>query len=233
MSSKRIEQAIEDVYEYIEMCKPKGLSSTMIVVHKDELLDKLDELKLRIPDEVSRCTKILDRRDEILREAELKAQKIIADAGVKAESMVHDSEIMRQAYLQANEFISRANNQAQETYSLATYEADQIRSGAYRYTKDMLTQVENVLSVTLEDTKAKYDALLEALSNNLEIVTANRKELCEEVAPEENTDIVGDIEGEQNGQYENDNQFFGVDNNEDSDSDSFNVDSDAFMRDID
>ncbi|MCR5585180.1 MAG: ATPase [Lachnospiraceae bacterium] len=232
MSSKRIEQAIEDIYEYIELCKPKGFSSTQIIVQKDELLDKLDEMKLKIPDEVARCAKILERRDEILREAELKAQKIIEDANVKAEAMVHDSEIMRQAYLQANEFIARANQQADETLGTANYEAEQIRSGAFEYTKDMLLQIENVLSTTLEDTKAKSEAFVEALSRNLEIVTANRKELCDEVAPApiEESDIVADIEGEQPDQYENDNQFFG---NENDDSDGFNVDSDAFMRDID
>jgi cell division septum initiation protein DivIVA len=232
MSSKRIEQAIEDIYEYIELCKPKGFSSTQIIVQKDELLDKLDEMKLKIPDEVARCAKILERRDEILREAELKAQKIIEDANIKAEAMVHDSEIMRQAYLQANEFIARANQQADETLGTANYEASQIRSGAFEYTKDMLLQIENVLSTTLEDTKAKSEAFVEALSRNLEIVTANRKELCDEVAPApiEDSDIVADIEGEQPVQYENDNQFFG---NENEDNDNFNVDSDAFMRDID
>ncbi|MCR5822979.1 MAG: ATPase [Lachnospiraceae bacterium] len=233
MSSKRIEQAIEEIYEFIEMCKPKGLSSTNIVVRKEELLDMLDELKLKIPDEVSRCSKILDRREEILREAELKAQKIIDDAALKAEALVHDSEIMRQAYLQANEFIARANQQADETISAANYEAEQIRSGAYEYTKDMLLQIENVLSTSLEDTKAKQDALVEALSRNLEIVTANRKELCEEVAPEPRpeSDIVSDIENETEGQYENDGQFFG--NNENEEADNFTVDSEAFMRDID
>ncbi len=232
MSSKRIEQAIEEIYEYIELCKPKGFSSTQIIVQKDELLDKLDEMKLKIPDEVSRCTKILERRDEILREAEIKAQKIIEDANLKAEAMVHDSEIMRQAYLQANEFIARANQQADETLGTANYEAQQIRSGAFEYTKDMLLQIENVLATTLEDTKAKSEAFVEALSRNLEIVTANRKELCEEVAPDDqgDSDIVGDIEGEEPVQYENDNQFFGVDGD---DSDNFNVDSDSFMRGID
>ncbi len=175
MSSKRIEAAIEEIYEYIEMCKPKGFSQSIVLVNKEEILDKLDEMKLKIPDEVAKCSKVLERREEILREAELKAQKIIDDANLKAEAMVHDSEIMRQAYLQANEFISRANQQADETVTMANYEANQIRTGAYEYTKDMLLQIENVLSASLEDTKAKSEAFIESLSRNLEFVTANRK----------------------------------------------------------
>ncbi len=188
MSSKRIEQAIDDIYEYIETCKPKGFSNSLIIVSKDELLDKLDELKLRIPDEVSRCSKIYERREDILREAEIKAQKYVDDSAVKAEAMIHDSEIMRQAYLQANEFMVRANQQAEETVAAANYEAEQLRNGAYEYTKDMLLQIENVLSASVQDVKAKSEAYIEALTRNLKIVTDNRRELCEEVAPEIDTD---------------------------------------------
>ena len=140
MGSKRIEQSIEDIYEYIEGCKPKGFSGTQVIVVKEEIYDLLDEMKLKIPDEINRCNKLLERRDEIIKEAEGKAQKIIEDAMLKAEAMVHDSEIMRQAYLQANEFISRANAQADETVNNANFQAESIRSGSLDYADAMLAQ---------------------------------------------------------------------------------------------
>ncbi len=234
MGSKRIDQAITDLYDFIETCKSKPLNPNMIIVPKDELLNYIADVENRIPEEVARCTKIIERREDILRDAELKAQKIIDDAGIKAEVMVHDSEIMRQAYLQANEFIARANQQADETLGAANYEAEQIRTGAYEYTKDMLYQIENVLAASLQETKAKSEALVEVLSKNLEIVSANRKELCEEVAPDPQPegDIIGDIENEDQGQYADDKQFFG-EGSEEAEGENFNVDSEAFMRDID
>ena len=68
MGSKRIEQSIEDIYEYIEGCKPKGFSGTQVIVVKEEIYDLLDEMKLKIPDEINRCNKLLERRDEIIKE---------------------------------------------------------------------------------------------------------------------------------------------------------------------
>ena len=184
MSSKRIDQAIEEIYDFVESCKHKKLQPSIIILNKDDLYERLDELKLKVPEEIQRCTKILERREEILADAEMKAQKIIEDAQLKADMMVQDSEIMRQAYLQANEFIARANQHADETMFQANYEAEQIRTGAYDYTKDMLTQIQTLFENALEETRAKSTALVDTLARNLEIVTANRKELCEEVAPQ-------------------------------------------------
>jgi len=55
MSTKRIEQLIEDIYEFVESCKPTGFKSNKVAVPKDELYDLLDELRLKVPDEIKRC----------------------------------------------------------------------------------------------------------------------------------------------------------------------------------
>ncbi len=222
MGSKRIEQSIDEIYEFIEGCKPKGFSSTAVIVQKEQLYDLLDEMKLRIPDEISRCNKVLNNRDEIIKEAEIKAQKIIEEAQLKAEAMVHDSEIMRQAYLQANEFISRANASAEETVNNATYEANQIRNGAFDYTKEMLLHIENVLSEAYNTAKTKSDELLEVLYKNLDQVVANRKELCEEVAPEQPEDNQENYE----------DRLFGEDEENEEHDEEFNPDGDAFLKNI-
>ena len=47
MSQNRIEQLIEEMYEYIEGCKPKGFSANQVVVMKEEIYDILDEMKLK------------------------------------------------------------------------------------------------------------------------------------------------------------------------------------------
>ena len=59
MGMSRIEQLIDDIYEFIESCKMQPLSQTKVIVPKDELYDLLDELKLRTPDEIKRYQKII------------------------------------------------------------------------------------------------------------------------------------------------------------------------------
>ena len=183
MSSSKIEQLIDNIYEYIESCKPKGFSTSQVIVPKDELYDLLDELRLRVPDEIKRSQKMLMNRDAILANAQEQADKIIADAKLQAETLVHDSEIMRQAYLQANEMVSRATQEADSIMQAVNRDADQIRTGALAYTNDMLAEMERVMTMAYEDTRTKTEALLTSIRQNLDIVSENRRELCEDVAP--------------------------------------------------
>lgn len=225
MSSKLIERSIEDICDYIAECKPKGFSGTQVIVDKEKLIDMLDELKRKLPDEVERSSRVIDKRDQIIKEAELRAKALIEDAERKAASMVRESEISRQAYLQANEYLSMADAQANEMMANVNRQAEEIRSGALEYTKDMLLQIETVMQTTFDNTKQKSEEYLETLRRNLDIVIANRKELCEEVAPDESEieEITGgDYDGSQfDGQYDNtdyrdtDSSFFGEEENND------------------
>ncbi len=185
MSQNRIEQLIEEMYEYIEGCKPKGFSATQVVVMKEEIYDILDEMKLKIPEEIKRCAKVVANKDQIIANAEERAEKIIADAKRQAEMLVQESEIMRQAYLQANEMVSRASQQADSIFQQASNDAETISMGALRYTNDMLSQVESVIALTYKEAKEKTEAMLLTLEENLKIVQENRRELTEDVAPQE------------------------------------------------
>lgn len=50
--SSRIEQIIEEIEEFVESCKYQPLSTTKIVVNKEELEELLRELRLKTPDEI-------------------------------------------------------------------------------------------------------------------------------------------------------------------------------------
>lgn len=221
MSSKKIEQLIDDIYEYIEGCKPKGFSTTQVIVMKDEIYDLLDEMRLKIPDEIKRCAKVVANRDQIIANAEERAEKIIADAKIQAEALVHESEIMRQAYLQANEMVSRATQQADSIMQAVNYDAEQMKAGALAYTNDMLSEIERVLSVTYEATREKAEAMLTAMEQNLEIVRENRRELNEEIVPEQEPQM------QATAGYDDEDEYAA------SDEDYDDIDSDAFLRNVD
>ena len=104
--SSRIEQIIEEIEEYVESCKYQPLSTTKIVVNKEELEELLRELRLKTPDEIKRYQKIISNKDAILADAQNKADAIIAEAQAKAREMVEQSEVMQTAYAQANETVN-------------------------------------------------------------------------------------------------------------------------------
>ena len=59
MNPSRIEKAIDDIYDYVENCKPSKLYPTKAVVERGELYDLLDELRMCAPEEIKRYQKII------------------------------------------------------------------------------------------------------------------------------------------------------------------------------
>ena len=147
--SSRIEQIIEEIEEYVDSCKFQPLSSTKIVVNKEELEELLRELRMKTPDEIKRYQKIISNKDAILQDAQAKADKLIAEATERTQKMVEESEVMQQANEQAKDLLDRTNQQAQQILDNATSDANNIRMGALSYTDEMLANLEKIMSIPL------------------------------------------------------------------------------------
>lgn len=91
MSSK-MEQIIEEIEEYIDGCKFQPLSSTKIIVNKEELEELIAELRSKTPEEIKRYQKIISNKEAILADAQSKADQIIAQAQVQTSELVSESE---------------------------------------------------------------------------------------------------------------------------------------------
>ena len=162
MSSK-MEQIIEEIEEYIDGCKFQPLSSTKIIVNKEELEELIAELRAKTPEEVKRYQKIISNKEAILADAQAKADQIIAQAQVQTNELVSEHQIMQQAYAQANEVVMIATKQAQEILDNATNEANSLRVSAMGYADDQLHEIEEVLSNSIETSQARYDSLISSL----------------------------------------------------------------------
>ena len=157
MGVSKIEQLIEEIYEFVESCKMQPLSSTKVVVPKDQLYDLLDELRLRTPDEIKRYQKIISNRDAILQDAQEKANNMLAEAEAQTNALIDEHQIMQQAYYQANEVVNQATEQANQMLAQARQDADQIRLGALNYTNELLSEAEAVLSASYNNSKSQYE----------------------------------------------------------------------------
>ena len=181
--SSRIEQIIEEIEEYVDNCKFQPLSSTKIVVNKEELEELLRELRMKTPDEIKRYQKIISNKDAILADAQAKADALIADAKAQTQQMVTESEVMQQAYAQANELLDKTNAQAQEILDNATTDANNIRMGALQYTDEMLENLEKIMSHTIDTAGTKYNNFINSIQSCYDIVSKNRRELSPQAAP--------------------------------------------------
>ena len=204
--SSRIEQIIEEIEEYVESCKYQPLSTTKIVVNKEELEELLRELRMKTPDEINRYQKIISNKDAILADAQAKADAVIAETKTQVQDMVKESEVMQQAYAQANEIVNSANQQAQAIIDSATADANNLRLSAISYTDEMMANLEQLIHGTMENANARYNelaqtynAFAQSLQSAADVVSENRSELAPQLnnpipkqteeEPEENLDM--------------------------------------------
>lgn len=174
--SSRIEQLIDEIEEYIESCKYQPLSTTKIIVNKDEIDELLRELRMKTPEEIKRYQKIISNKEAILNDARQKAEALINEATEHTTELINEHEIMQRAYAEANEVVQLATNQAQQIVDQATLEANAIRESVMQYTDDMMANIENILEHAIEVANAHYGNLVSDLTSLNDVVSANRAE---------------------------------------------------------
>lgn len=176
MSSK-IEELIDEIEEYIDSCRYQPLSSSKIIVNKEEIDELLRELRAKTPDEIKRYQKIISNKEAILNDARAKAEALINEATIHTNELISEHEIMRQAYEQANEVVNMASNQAQDILNNATMEANALKTAAMQYMDDMLTHLESIIGATINTAVTNYEGLIGGLNQYRDIIQSNRREL--------------------------------------------------------
>lgn len=177
MGASKIEQIIDEIYDFLEGCKVKAFSLNQIIVPRDEMYDLLDELRLRIPDEIKRYQKIIAQRDAIMEAAQNDADQMIKEAKQRMDALLSEHEIMQQAYAHANATMEEAANRANEMISQAQQDADEIRSGALAYADSLMENIEDLLSQAYSASKMQYEGVVGCLKENLDVLAENRAEL--------------------------------------------------------
>lgn len=180
-----IEEIIEEIEEYIDNCKPSAFSSTKIIVNRDELEGLINNLKSKIPGEVSRYQKIINNRDRILEDAKRQANEIVSQAQIQTNELISEHQIMQQAYAQANEVVMIATKEAQTTLDAATTDANEIRRSAINYTDELLANVQAVLVKSIDTTRAKQNQFINTMQSYLDTVVSNRMQLNPTIGDED------------------------------------------------
>ena len=177
MNASKIEQTIEDIYKYLETCKPAKLYANRIIVDKDELMDLLEELRLSAPDEIRRYQKVITNRDDILNDAQKRAETMLSQAQARTNQLLDESEIMQAAYTRAEEIMRQANEEATRLVDQAAKESDEMRRGALAYTNDLLADAKMHIQQGLKDAEAVHQRYQDVLKQSVAIIDGNQSEL--------------------------------------------------------
>ncbi len=160
-----------ELLDELEEIIAKGASvpfSGRCILERDELMDVLQELKLKLPDDLKQAKWIKNERQRILQEASAEADDIIKKANEKGISMINEHEITQKAMEQARQIIENAQEEARA-----------IQDSSYNYADSLLETVEKVSLSTMKE-----------LEQCVSIVRNNRGEL----RSNNNVTVVNDIE---------------------------------------
>ncbi len=108
------------------------------IVDKEEILDIIKEIRLKLPDELKQAKWVKEERGRILVEAQKEADGIVKEAENRIISMIDEHEITRKAYEQKAQIIETANEMSRE-----------ISKGTKEYADNILEKVQSVLQEAL------------------------------------------------------------------------------------
>lgn len=118
------------------------------LVNREEILELIQDIRLKLPDDLKQAKWVSEERSRILAEAQQEADNIINGAEGKIAAMVDEHEICRKAYEQAEVIITNAKKNARE-----------IRLGTREYADNILNKVEEILEDTLDVIKVNRSEL--------------------------------------------------------------------------
>lgn len=120
-------ERIEDIIEEAS----KFPLSNKVMIDKEEILEVINEIRLKLPDEINRASWVAKERQRILNEAQSEADELIEKVKEQQKYLVEDNEITRQAQKYADQLIQEAERKANE-----------MKMGAYSYSDEILAKLQ-------------------------------------------------------------------------------------------
>ncbi len=177
MGANNIEKMIEDIFEFVDNARSPMGNPNKVILHRGELYDMLDALRLRTPEEIKRYQKVIANRDRIIDDANKSAALVVEQANSRAAALIDESEMVRQANQRAQEIITAATQEANRIITNANEEAAQYRINAITYTNSLLTNAESAIQAAYKESAVRYDELFNTMKMNLETIRENKREL--------------------------------------------------------
>jgi len=128
-------ETLEDILERSRAVPFSGKA----MVDKEDILEIIKEIRLKLPDELKQAKWVKEERQRIIEEAQKEADGIVKEAENRIISMIDEHEITRKAYEQKAEIIETANEMSRE-----------ISKGTKDYADNVLLEVETALEEALK-----------------------------------------------------------------------------------
>ena len=148
---------LETLEDILENSKTLPFSDKSII-EKEQFLDIIKEIRLKLPEELKQAKWIKEERERIIAEAQKDADDIVREAENRIISMIDEHEITKKAYDKKTEIIADANEMYRE-----------ITKGTNDYVDGILANIENnmlELGKSLSNVEMTIQNAVETIQNN-------------------------------------------------------------------
>lgn len=130
VASKDVFKLIQELEEVIDSSSTGVFSSRKISIEKDFLMEKLNDIKIALPNQFKHADYVYKEKDKILDDAKAEAEDILEKTREYAKQKVSEHEIT---------LIAKENAKRLEEESIA--KAEELKEGARSYAVEMLKKV--------------------------------------------------------------------------------------------
>ncbi|MGL4799073.1 MAG: hypothetical protein ACRDDX_09945 [Cellulosilyticaceae bacterium] len=156
---------LDQVEDILEEGKNNFLTNK-VAVDRDELLEVIKEIRLKLPTELQQSVWIVEERNKILAEAQTEASLVVQDAHETLEKMVEQHEITKYAEDRAQYILENARKDSREMHN-----------GAIEYAEDVFKDVEQKLKTSLDIVHKEVQAFEAYITDVLRVIYDHRQEL--------------------------------------------------------
>ncbi len=129
---------IDEIEDIVESAGSLPLTSK-VLVQKEELLDIISELRIKLPDEIKQAAWIKEERERIISEANKDAEQIIKETRLKLEELVSKEEVLKEANERAKDLMSKAQVASTNLKRSSLEYSDKLLMNAQENLKEMIT----------------------------------------------------------------------------------------------
>lgn len=133
---------LENLEDILDKSKNVPFSSKTMV-DKEEVLEIISEIRLKLPEELKQAKWIKEERQRILVEAQKEADDIVKEAENRIISMIDEHEITKKAYEKKAEIIETANEMSREISKGTKDYADNVLNGIEVALQEALKIIQN------------------------------------------------------------------------------------------
>lgn len=138
-----VEELLDLMEETLEAGSAVPFASSKRVVDVDRMRDIIDEVRNNMPDEVRESKKIVNDREQIMKNARVEAEGIIQQAEERARTLVSEQEIVKRSQQRAVKILTAAQTQAKELSRNATVYCESILKNSEEALARSVSEIKN------------------------------------------------------------------------------------------